>query len=292
MSLVAAEKIKVSPKIKSISVTDDNKLTIKWSKVQSAEKYAVKRATEPMGKYEELGWVKKCEYLDETAQKNTIYWYKITAWKKLEGKKTSTKTSAVKAAVISDIKAPENLTAKADKNKTAIALKWDNISDTDGCVVGRRNDFFSQIIPIARLDGGADSYVDASVVTGQVYHYSVQHFKKDGDKLLYGNFSPEVHGVCLDCGSVLSVKGIVGKRSEVYLRVVAGADGYIIERSESENEGFSEVGRTSGGLEIRFYDKLPKRLKTYYYRCRAYKSVCDQEFISKPSKAVSFKSKF
>lgn len=292
MSLVAAEKIKVSPKIKSISLNDDNKLLIKWSKSPLAEKYAVKRATEPMGKYEELKWVKKCEYIDETAEENTNYWYKITAWKKLDGKKTSTKTSAVKAAVISDIKAPQSLLAKADNKKTAITLNWENIEGTDGCIIGRRNDFFSQIIPIARLDGSKNSFLDTSIVPGQVYHYSLQHFKKQEDKLLYGNFCKEVAAVCLDCGSVLSVKSIIDKRAEVYLRVVAGADGYIVERSEKENEGFSEVGRTNGGLEIRFYDKLPKGLKGYYYRCRAYKTVGDKEFVSQPSKAVSFRSKF
>lgn len=292
MSLVAAEKIKVSPKIKSITATEDNKLIIKWSKVGNAEKYAVKRSTEPMGTFEELKWVKKCEYIDETAQENTIYWYKITAWKKLDGKKTSTKTSGVKAAIISDIEAPKAVSATADGNKVAVTLKWKNIQDSDGCIIGRRNDFFSQIIPIAKLDGKAETYVDKGVVSGQPYHYSLQHYKKDGDQLLYGNFSREVSTVCLDCGSVLNVRAIIGKKAEVCVRVVAGADGYIIERSDSKNGDFTEVGRTKGGLELSFYDKLPKAFKTYYYRCRAYKTVSDVEFISLPSKPVSFKSKF
>lgn len=291
MSLGAAEKIKVSPKIKSISVTEENKLIIKWSKVELAQKYAVKRATEPMGKFEELQWVKKCEFIDETAQENTNYWYKITAWRKLEGKKASTKTSAIKAAVISDIKSPECLVAKPDSKRTAINLTWKNVSGVDGCVIGRRNDFFSQIIPIARLDGNKESFVDTSVVPGQIYHYSVQHYKKDGDKLLYGNYSSEAKAVCLDCGSVLSVKSIIGKKARVCLRVVAGADGYIIERSDKENDSFSEVGRTKDGLDIEFYDSLPKSFKTYYYRCRAYKTVGDKEFISRPSKTMSVKGK-
>ena len=119
MSLGVAEKLKVSPKIKSISVNDDRHIAIKWSKVPLAEKYAVKRATEAGGEFEHLTWVKKCEFVDETAEENTTYWYKITAWKKLEGKKTSTKTSGVKAAIISDIKAPDAITAKSKGKKVA-----------------------------------------------------------------------------------------------------------------------------------------------------------------------------
>ncbi len=289
MSLGAAEKIKVSPKIKSISVTEEKKLLIKWSKVPNAEKYAVKRATDPAGEFEHLTWVKKCEFTDETAEENTVYWYRITAWKKLEGKKTSTKSSGIKAAVISDIAAPEKAGAKAETKKTAITLKWQKAPSTDGCVIGRRNDFFSQIVPVGKVEG--TSFTDEGIVTGQPYHYSLQYYKNEGEKTLYGNFSQEVHCIHLDCGRVLSAKALHGKRSEIYLRLVAGAEGYIIERSESKDGDFTEVGRTKDGLDLRFYDKLPKAFKTYYYRSIAFKKVGDTEFRSTPSKVVSIKSK-
>lgn len=288
MSLGAAEKIKVSPKIKSITVTDDKNLLIKWSKVGNAEKYAVKRAVDPSGEFEHLTWVKKCEFKDETAEENTVYWYRITAWKKLEGKKTSTKSSGIKAAVISDIAAPEGISAKAEK-KPAITVKWKKSANADGCVIGRRNDFFSQIVPVAKVDGS--SFTDEGIVTGQPYHYSLQYFKKDGDKMLYGNFSDEVHCIHLDCGRILSAKALHGKRAEISLRLVAGADGYIILRSESQDGEYEEVGRTKDGLDFRFYDKLPKAFRTYYYRAVAFKTVNDIQFTSNMSKTVSLKSK-
>ena len=290
MSLGVAEKLKVSPKIKSISVNDDRHIAIKWSKVPLAEKYAVKRATEAGGEFEHLTWVKKCEFIDETAEENTTYWYKITAWKKLEGKKTSTKTSGVKAAVISDMKAPEKASAKSKGKKVAIELKWKNPEGTDGCIIGRRNDFFSQIIPVAKVQG--ESFIDEGIVTGQPYHYSFQSFKKGEEKELHGNFSQEFHCIHLDCGRVLEAKGVIGKRVNLYLRVVAGADGYIVERSDSKDGTFTEVGRTKSGLETRFYDKAPKAFKTYYYRCTAFKSVNDEIFESVPSAVKAIKVKF
>ncbi len=290
MSLGLTEKIKVSPKIKSIGLTEERQLAIKWSKVAGAEKYAVKRATDPSGEFEHLTWVKKCEFTDETAEENTVYWYRITAWKKLEGKKTSTKTSGVKAGVISDIAPPEFVSAKAENKKTAITLKWKKLKGTDGCVVGRRNDFFSQIVPVAEVSG--DSFTDEGIVTGQPYHYSLQYFKKDGDKILYGNFSEEAHCIHLDSGRVLSQKALFGRRVELSFRLVAGADGYIIERSDSKDGEFIEVGRTKDGLDFRFCDRVPKALTTYYYRSRAFKVVCDKQYTGVPSKAVSVKSKF
>lgn len=287
MSLGVTEKLKVSPKIKSIAVNEERHIVLKWSKVPMAEKYAVKRATEAAGEFEHLTWVKKCEFTDETAQENTTYWYKITAWKKLEGKKTSTKTSGVKAAVISDIKAPENIRVSSKGKKVAIELKWKNSEGADGCYIGRRNDFFSQIIPVAKVQG--ESFTDEGIVTGQPYHYSLQCFKNDGESELHGNFSDEYHCIHLDSGRILEAKSAVGRRVRLSLRLVAGADGYIIERSDSKDGDFEQVGRIESGLELHFEDKVPKALKTYYYRCRAFKSVKEQTFESSESAVKAVK---
>ena len=290
MSLGAIEKLKVSPKIKSVCVTEDRHIAIKWSKVPLAEKYAVKRATEAGGEFEHLTWVKKCEFIDETAEENITYWYKITAWKKLEGKKTSTKTSGVKAAVISDIKAPENITVKSMGKKVAVELKWKNAEGTDGCIIGRRNDFFSQIIPVGKVCG--ESFTDDGIVTGQPYHYCLQCFKKGEDSELHGNFSEEYHCIHLDSGRVLEAKSAVGKRVHISLRLVAGADGYIIERSDSKDGEFTEVARTQSGFDLRISDKAPKAFRTYYYRCKAYKNVSGITFESVAGAPKAVKVKF
>ncbi len=290
MSLGAVEKLKVSPKIKSIAVTEERHITLNWSKVPLAEKYAVKRATEAGGEFEHLTWVKKCEFTDETAEENITYWYKITAWKKLEGKKTSTKTSGVKAAVISDIKAPQNISVKAKGKGVAAELKWKNAEGTDGCIIGRRNDFFSQIIPIAKVK--SESFTDEGIVSGQPYYYCFQCFRNGEEKELQGNFSKEYQFIHLDSGSILGIKNGVGKKVRISLRLVAGADGYIVERSETKDGTYEEVGRTKTGFDHHFEDKAPKVFRTYYYRCRAFKKLSEQEYISVPSATRSIKVKF
>ena len=290
MSLGVAEKLKVSPKIKSAQVNEDKHITLKWSKVPLAEKYAVKRATQADGEFEHLVWVKKCEFTDETAEENTTYWYKITAWKKLEGKKTSTKTSGVRAVIISDIKAPDKISVKAAGKKVAIDLKWKNAEGTDGCIIGRRNDFFSQIIPVAKVNG--ESFTDEGVVTGQVYHYSLQCFRNGDERELQGNFSREIDCIHLDSGRILEAKASLGRKVRLSLRLVAGADGYIIERSESKDGEYTQVGKTGTGFELSFTDKAPKPLRSYYYRCKVFKAVGDKIFESTSSPVKSVKVRF
>ena len=84
----------------------------------------------------------------------------------------------------------------------------------------------------------------------------------------------------------------MGKRVNLSLRLVAGADGYIIERSLGKDGEYSEVARTDSGFELRIQDKAPKAFKTCYYRCKAYKTVGDTVFESVASAPKAVKVKF
>ena len=287
MSLGLTDKLKKSPKIKKIAIDENGAAVLLWTKVDGAEKYAVKRSASPNGEYETICWVKKTEYIDGTIEKDSTYWYKITAWKKLEGKKTSTKTSGVMAVVLTDIKAPENIKIIAQK-KPAIKIQWKNIKGVDGCIISRRNDFYKQILPVDIIKG--ESYIDEGIVSGQVYHYSLQYFK-NGEKTKQGAFSEEMDCIHLDSGAILSLKGSLNKKKTLSLRLVAGADGYILLRSDKKDGEFKEIARTSSGFDLKITDKVPKCLKTYYYAVCAYKIVNDSEFRSHSSKIVSSKGK-
>lgn len=280
-------KLKKCPKIKSVTVTEEGGLLLKWTKVEGAEKYAVKRALSDKGEFEHVAWAKKCEYIDAEVPKDVTCRYKIMAHKKLEGKKASTKLSPVKSAIVSDIPAPAKLKAEVKGEK--ICLTWKGVQNAQGYIVSRRNDFYSQILPIARVN--ECEFTDEKIVSGQPYHYSVQAFMKGEEGERQGNFTEEVHSVCLDSGEILEAKAFLGKKMNFKVRIVAGADGYILQRSESKDGEFSDVAKTESGIDITFTDKVEKRLKTYYYRAVAFKTVKDETYIGEPTKTVQIKSR-
>lgn len=288
MSLDVITKLKTCPKIKSVTVTENKKLVIKWTEVEGAEKYGVKRAASDNGEFEHIAWCKKLSFTDENVEENVTYRYKIMAYKKLEGKKSSTKLSAVRAAVISDIPAPENLEAQAEKGPS-VSLRWEKCKDADSYIVNRRNDFYSQILPIARTT--ENHFSDDKVVYGQPCHYSVQPVINTPDGEKQGNFSKEVHAVCIDKGQIISAAANFGKRINLVVRIVTGADCYCIERSEKEEGPFEQIYTTSDALEYRITDKVPYAMHTYYYRMRAMKKVSGEVFYGKYCKTVRIKSK-
>jgi len=277
------KKLTVSPKITELSVTAEKKTEIKWSKVPLAEKYAVKRSFTPDGDYELIKWVKDTSFVDESVEENITYWYKIIAFKTLEGKKSSKKGSTVKAVTVSDIPSVKKLSSTSKDGK--IHLTWDK-GEGDKYFIYRRCDFFSRMIFIGESD--KNSFVDERAVSGKIYHYCIQTVKNDGEKELHGNFSEETHCAFIDTTEILSAKATLGNKAVLDVRVIAGADGYIFERSDKKDGEFAEVGRTEDITAVNFEEKLPSRFKNYYYRVCAYKKSGETEFrgLYSPVKSV------
>lgn len=269
-------KLKTFPKIKAIEVNEESHVSLKWTKVELAEKYDIKRSEKPTGPFAHVDWAKKTNFTDETVEKDITYWYKVIAWKRLEGKKTSTKASAVSPVVVSDIPAVPELSATA-KNKT-IKLKW-NKGEGDKFFIYRKCDCFSR--PIFVGEAKKAEFTDETPIPGQAYHYSVQVLKKgEEDKLLHGNFSSYTDACYLNDTQIISAKASHGKTVNITVRLVCGCDGYILERSENKDSDFIEVARTEELTQNLLSDKAPARLKTYYYRVRAYKIIDKKEFYS------------
>lgn len=267
------KKLTVSPKITGLAVTEEKAVEVKWSKVPLAEKYAVKRSLTPDGEYKLIKWVTKTSYVDDSVETDTTYWYKIVALKNLEDKKTSKKGSTVKAVVVSEIPCVSGLKSEAEDGN--ICLSWDK-DEGDKYYIYRRCDFFSRFIFIG--EANKNFFLDENAISGKIYHYLVQIVKNTPERELHGNFSPETHCAFIDKTEILSSRATIGNKAAIDIRIIAGADGYIFERSDKKDGEFVEVGRTTDITAVSFEEKLPSRFKNYYYRVCAYKKMGETEF--------------
>lgn len=280
-------KLKERPKIKSIEIVDDGQIVIKWSKVECAEKYAVKRAFGDSKNFERIAWSKKRTFVDTDVPTDTTIRYIIMAYRKDGNEKASTKSSLARVAVVSDIPASEKVKAKAEDGK--IVVKWKKVKGADEYVISRKSEFYSQMTTIARTN--KCDFIDEGIVSGQFYRYYVQAVIKDGEGERHGNFSSSGLAVSLDSGEILDCRASAGRNINFSLRIVSGADGYILERSEEPEGPFTEVKRTGENTQVNISDKTPKALKTYYYRALSYKINKDKEYLSLPTETVKVKSR-
>lgn len=278
----ADNKLKICPKITETSVTEKGEICIRWTESPGADKYAVKRSECPDGEYGLVAWAKDTVYIDSSVKSDVTYWYKIVALKVLKGTRNSKKTSPVAAQVASSIPAPDSLRAVNKSGK--IKLSWKAPEGVSSFLIYRRNEYFHQMMPVAVAEGS--SFTDKDIVQGQSYHYCVQSLIGERQ----GNFSSQVSCICLGCGKIVNYKARLFRKVDLQVRIVAGADGYILERSE-DGESFTEIAKTKSDVFTRFTDKADKVFTEYYYRVRAYKNVGGETVISKPSEAIKIKTK-
>ena len=279
------KKLKGRPKIKKVKATEEGQLKIVWTEVEGAEKYAVLRRDEPDGEFVRVKWREKLSFKD-TVEPYKTYWYKISAYKKLEGKKSSTRESGIRAGIISDIEPVENVKALLD-GKT-IRLTWDKDCEAVKYIVSRKNEYFSETLPVCVTE--KNSYKDKKIVPGVVYQYCVQSVHADGETEKESKFSKKVNCVYLDPGKILAHK-TRGRKTVFSLRLVAGATGYILERCEGNDGEFSVVARTDSNLKLTLEDKAPSHFRTYTYRVRAFRTVKEEEFQSAESESIIIKTK-
>lgn len=279
-------KIKERPRIKTIDIIENNQIAIKWTKVEGAEKYAVKRSLGDSKSFERIAWSKKCNFIDADVPKDMTVRYIIMAYRKNGNEKASTKSSLARVGIVSEIPASEKVKARADDGH--IVVKWREVEGANGYIISRKSEFYSQMVTVGRTK--KLKYIDDNVVPGQFYRYYVQALIKDAKGERCGNFSSSGRAVILDSGEILEHKVSVGRRVSFSLRIVSGADGYILERSEEPEGPFEEVIRTKENTQVDICDKVPKSMKTYYYRTMAYKVIKEKEFRSPPTKTVKIKS--
>ena len=74
------------------------KASVKWAKVENADKYVVYRAVKKNGKYTKKTTTARTSYADKTVKKGKTYYYKVKAYN--TDTKTYSKFSAVKAVKI------------------------------------------------------------------------------------------------------------------------------------------------------------------------------------------------
>lgn len=94
---------KAKVKLNSVKNTKGRKAVLKWKKVKNADGYVVYRATKKNGKYAAVKTINKGKtvtFTNKNLKKGKTYYYKIKAYKKVNGKKALGQFSAVKSVKI------------------------------------------------------------------------------------------------------------------------------------------------------------------------------------------------
>ena len=241
-----------------------NTVKLTWNAVKDADGYIIYRKYGD-GKFEYRYMVSGTSYTDTTAKTGEFNFYRVYAYKMVDGKRVLGPASEYQYAkptpnAVSGLKAQST-------GINSVKLTWNTVKDADGYIIYRKNG--DGKFEYRYMVSGS-SYTDTTAKTGEFNFYRVYAYKNvDGKRILspagdyqYAKPIPNaVSGLKAQSAGVTSVK--------LTWNAVKDADGYIIYRKNGD--GKFEYRYMVSGLS--YTDTAAITGEYNFYRVYAYKNV-------------------
>lgn len=180
--------IKVSTPTAKVDVASYNSNKITWNKVSKASGYQVYRSTSKDGKYASIKTIKSgntVNYTDAKLTTGKTYYYKVRAYKTVNGSKTYSSYSKIVSAKPKLITPSATLSSKNKK----VYVKWNKVSGASGYQVYRATSKNGKYSLAKAVNSSTTSYTNTSVSKNKGYYYKVRAYKKVDGKKVYSSYS-------------------------------------------------------------------------------------------------------
>jgi len=277
-----------TPKNFKASSTTRTKTTLKWEHVDYATRYQIYRATSKNGKYTRIHstsdrWV--YSYTDTSLKEGNYYYYKIRAYKKVDGKKYYGAWSDIITVKtkISDT----TFTAQKDYDNSSVTLKIKKDKSVTGYIVYM---YKSKSKSYEKVWAGKSTKYTRQVSLNKNYYFKIRTYKKTSNGKIYGKLSDKIK-VRLDYPEkIKDVKASAKSKGGISLswKEDKAATMYQIYRATSKEGKYKRVMSTKKLTKI---DDTTKKGTYYYYKIRAYKKVGDKKYYGEWSEIIKKKAK-
>ena len=237
----AASKPKV-PKVTTEAYTSKKNISISWKKIKKASGYEV-YMKEKGERYKKVKTTKATSYKRKNVKSDKTYFFKVRAYKNINGKKIYGNFSTVKKVKVAfrpkdpDIISVESL-------KSGIKIEWKEVSHAKGYEVYVKENNGNYIK--AGTTSGT-SYTKTNITPGFKYSFKIRAYNQYG-RTVYGNYSAEksiqIPSYQPKTPEIISVQRLQ-TGIEVKWNAVAYAKGYEVYVKENSGS-YVKAGQISG----------------------------------------------
>ncbi len=272
-----------SAKVSSYSY---NGIKISWNEISGASGYEVYRATVSNGAYSKVYSAtpgSTVSYTDTGLTTGNTYYYKVMAYRTVNGKNVNGSFSSV----ISAKPMPATPTVSVvPASYSSIRISWNQTAGASGYQIYRATSSGGTYSKVYTATSGSTvSYTNTGLKTGKTYYYQVRAYRVINGGNVYGNFSPAKYAIPV-LAAPMGVKA--AKASATSIKVswgsVSGASGYEVYRATSSTGAYTKVKTTTSKSYTN--TKLTSG-KTYYYKVRAYRTVSGKKVYGPYSSILS-----
>jgi fibronectin type 3 domain-containing protein len=259
--------------------------TLTWTAVPGASGYEIYRATSKNSTYKKVKEQSAVTFRNTGLTGGSRYYYKIRAYKTVNG----TKVYGAYSNVISAMTLPKTPKLKLEASASAITVKWDKISGCKGYELYMSTSKNGTYTRIKNANASTVSYKKSGLSSGKTYYFKVRSYITDASgKKVYSNYSTVVSGMRLPKAPSIRLT-TSGKSVKVSWSKATGCKGYELYMSTSKNGTYSRI--KSGNVTSYTKTGLVSG-KTYYFKLRSYtKNAAGKNIYSSYGAVKSIKVK-
>ncbi len=162
-----------------------NSIRVSWKSLSGAEKYQVYRASTINGIYSSIATTTSLNYTNKYLTTGTTYYYKVRAYRTINGtKQYSPFSSVVYAASKPSKPAPVKVTKVSS---TRSNVSWGAVAGATRYELWRANSSNGTYSLIAIT--GLTNNINSGLSSGRTYYYKVRAYRTVGSRKIYGSFS-------------------------------------------------------------------------------------------------------
>ena len=254
----------------AVTGTTTTSVSFSWNSYSGAAGYQVYKATTEDGKYSKIKTLKKTSWTRTGLTPGKTVYYKVRAYKEGTDKTSYSKFSQIIPGTPEKFSATDPVTGLKVSAYTynTVTLAWDSYANATGYQVYKatsKGGTYSKLKTVT-----ANSWKRTGLTMNKTCYYKVRAYFESGSSTSYSKFSEVVAGKPT-LGTPKNVK-TTSKAAKVVISFdsVADAKGYAVYRATSKSGTYTKLGTTTKTTYDN--DNLTK-LKQYYYKVRAYRSV-------------------
>lgn len=249
---------------------------LSWNKVAGAAGYEIYRSNEANGSFKKVKTItsgKTITYKNTGLSIGEIYFYKVRAYRNVDGAKAYGEYSSV----VKRKARPAATTITRVKRATYKSLKisWKPIEGASGYrlyISNSPNGPYKRVVNIR--NGNETSYTDGIGTCGKTYYYKVRAYRKVGLKKYFSLASEYKKGRTTPAKTNFLGETMAWYKSvDLEWKSSKGATGYEIYRSTKAKSGYTRIKVISNSKTTKWTNSKLKSGKTYYYRIRPFVKV-------------------
>lgn len=239
-----------------IQTCSQTSVKISWNKVSGADGYEIYRAL-PGKSFQKIKTVKSpktLRYVNKGLARNTAYYFKVRAYKTVNGKKVYGKYSWSKQGSAGISEEIRGFSAYSS-DKENIYMHWYNPESAEGVLIYRsdsQDGAYKQIAKVPRDPelGTEGEYKDSGVAPGKTYYYKARPYTTYNGKLIKGKLTKVSSKTAMYYNPVadVTIMPVPGNDWELIFKVTMAEYSFDTEFFIGTEEG-SEIGT----IELRQY---------------------------------------